>query len=127
MKELNGIVDRISYDPGSTDSVYLFHIAGVPRIFTASSGEFVKLSLTEPGDNVTVTYIASDQDQVPVQKFDNLSLPLEKNAQQEEVAQASAAKLALDTTRETTKDLSAVIENLTPEQQQKLLDSLKQP
>ncbi len=127
VKELNGVVDRISHDPGSTGSVYLFHIVGVPRIFTASSGEFVKLTLTQPGDNVTVTFIASDQDQVPAQKFDNLSLPLEKSAQQEEVAQASAAKQAIDATRETTKDLSAAIENMTPEQQQKLLDSLKQP
>jgi hypothetical protein len=125
--DLSGVIDRIAPVPSSTDQIYVFHIAGVPRIFTASGSTYPKLGLTQPNDSVTVTYVASGEDQVPVQRFDNLSLPLERSALQDEVANAAAAKMKLETELKTAADLNAQFQNLTPEEKQKLLDSVKQP
>ncbi len=125
VKELTGIVDRIREDIGATGSVYLFHIDGAPRIFSASSGEYIKLGVTQPGDTVHVTYVASGEDVVPVQAFDNLSLPLDKTQQQTEVQNAAAAKQQTEANRTTAKDLVSRIQNMTPDQLQKLQDALK--
>lgn len=116
MKELTGIVDRIRQDVGATGSVYLFHIEGAPRIFTASSGEHVKLGVTQPGDTVTVTYVASGEDVVPVQTFDNLSLPLDKSKQQEEVERAAKVKRENEAARLTAADLVDKIKSMSPEE-----------
>ena len=79
VRRLVGIVDRIHQDASGGGSTYLFHLTGVPRIFIASGGEYVKLPLTQPGDRVSLAYIASEEESVSVQEFDNLSLPLENS------------------------------------------------
>ncbi|HVU80018.1 MAG TPA: hypothetical protein VHD37_01500 [Candidatus Paceibacterota bacterium] len=125
VKELVGIVDRIGQDVNATGSTYLFHIAGAQRIFTASSGEYVKVSLTRPGDEVKVSFVASGEDVVPVQGFDNLSLPLDKTKQQEEVQATAAAQKEAQQVTASQKDLVRRIENMSPDEIQKLNDLLK--
>ena len=123
-KTLTGVADRVRQDVNGNGNTYLFHIAGVPRIFTASSGENVKVVLTQPGDTVTVTYIASGEDVVPVQSFDNLSLPLDKTQQQQEVVSAASAKRDADTARATAGDLVKRIQTIPPGELQKLEEAL---
>lgn len=77
MQKLSGTVDRIRQDVGQNGNIYYFHVAGTGRIFLASSQEFVKLVLTQSGDTVQLEYVASDEKVVPIQSFENLSLPLE--------------------------------------------------
>ncbi|OGC84641.1 hypothetical protein A3F55_03160 [Candidatus Adlerbacteria bacterium RIFCSPHIGHO2_12_FULL_53_18] len=126
LKELTGIIDRIRQDVGATGSVYLFHIEGAPRIFTASSGEYVKLGVTQPGDTVAVSYVNSGEDVVPVQSFDNLSLPLDKSKQQEEVGRAAEAKRIDEKTRATAGDLVEKIKSLSPDELVRVEEFLKQ-
>jgi hypothetical protein len=126
VKGLTGVIDRIRQDVGAIGSVYLFHIEGAPRIFTASSGEHVKLGLTQPGDTVTVTYVASGEDVVPVQTFDNISLPLDKTAQQEEVERAADAKRVNDEARVTATDLVEQIKTMSDEELNELNTILNQ-
>ncbi len=124
-RELVGIVDRIRPDTSQNGTVYMFHVAGVPRIFTASNNESPKLSLTQAGDNVKVTFVASGEDFVPVVHFDNLSLPLERTAQQDEVAMAAEAKRQTENARGTAADLTSRIKSMTPEQLKQLEELLK--
>jgi hypothetical protein len=90
VQRLRGTVDRIRQDISGGNSTYLFHLEGVPRIFTASGGDYVKITLTQPGDTVSVAYVASGEDTVPIQEFDNLSLPLDKTDERRKVDRAGA-------------------------------------
>ncbi|HEU5114543.1 MAG TPA: hypothetical protein VFT82_02130 [Candidatus Paceibacterota bacterium] len=93
VETLAGTVDRIRQDVSGNGSLYYFHLSGVSRIFTVSSGDHVKVTLTQPGDSVRVSYVASHEETVPVESFDNLSLPLDKTADQKKVEAAVAEKV----------------------------------
>jgi hypothetical protein len=119
------VVDRINQDISTNGSVYLFHIAGAPRIFTASGTDHEKLALTKEGDTVSVSYVASGESTVPVDKFDNLSLTLDKTAQQKEVENASAEKLKAEQTSRKAKDLSARLDKMKPDELDRVEEALR--
>ena len=105
--------------------MYLFHLEGVPRIFSGSSQDHLKLTLTQPGDTVKITYVASGDGEVPIQKFDNLSLPLDQTEASKEVEQAATVREEAEAQRETVKSLTEQLRTMTPEQLQQLQKSLK--
>lgn len=76
MQTVHGIIARIHQDVGSNGSPYYLLIVGVPKIFTVSSRDYPKLPITQPGDKVTIKYLASDKKVVLVQSFDNTSISL---------------------------------------------------
>lgn len=78
---IEGVVDRFFLE-GTT---YYLHLAGVPHGFTGGSPGFPKLPLTKIGDWVGIAYYASGEDIVPMQKFENRSLPLNSTNPQKEV------------------------------------------
>src|SRR3989344_1331002 len=125
-KKLTGVVDRIRQDVGQNGGVYLFHIEGAPRIFTASSNDHVKLPLTQVGDPVLVEYVASGEDVVPVQSFDNISLPLDKTTMQDEVERAAKARQSAEVVRKGTADLVKEINTMSPEKLKRLQELLRQ-
>ena len=120
LQKLSGVVDRIRLDVGQNGSVYYFHIAGTPRIFTASSQDYPKLPLTQPGDSVALEYVASEQETVPVRKFDNLSLVVAKGKMQEEVERAAEKKQDAEAARDSKDELSRRLKNMSPEELKRL-------
>ena len=96
LQELSGVVDRISQDVGLSGSVYYVHLTGVPRLFTASSQDYPKLVVTQPGDKVTMKYVASGEGVVPLSHFENVSLPLDETEAQKELDAAVQTKAATD-------------------------------
>lgn len=125
MRQLTGVVDRIRQDIGSNGGLYLFHIEGVPRIFVGSSQEHSKLPLTEPGDSVTVEYVASGEEVVPVRSFDNLSLPLDKTQMQHEVEQAAKARKVAEMNRATEASIFQQLKGMSAEELKRLQDLLR--
>jgi len=120
VKTLEGVVDRIRQDVSQNGTTYFFHLEGIPSIFSTSSTEHVKISLTEPGDKITITYVASGEEVVPVQEFDNLSLPLNKTPNTLEIEQAAAAKHDAEVGRVTAKDLISKLKEMTPDEVERL-------
>ncbi|MDE1874858.1 MAG: hypothetical protein KGI79_02095 [Patescibacteria group bacterium] len=123
--KLTGTIDRIRQDVSGNGSTYLFHLAGVPRIFTVSSGEYVKITLTQSGDKVAVRYIASGEDTVPVQGFDNLSLPLDKTVQEGQVEAAEATKVKKEEAKIASTDIILKIKSMSPDEIQRLDQTIK--
>jgi hypothetical protein len=126
VKQLTGVIDRIRQDIGSNGGPYLFHVEGVPRIFMASSQEYSKLPLTQVGDSVTIEYVASGEETVPVLRFDNLSLPLDKTEMQQEVERAAAARIAAEGTRRAEKSLVDQLKGMSPDKLKQLEQLLRQ-
>ena len=68
---LTGIVDRINFTLSDDDTIYRFTLDGVPnKIFVISLDTSDKLTLTQKGDNVTISYY-EDEGNFIVTKFDN--------------------------------------------------------
>ena len=124
-KELTGVIDRIRMDVGTNGGIYFFHVDGVPRIFTASSQDYVKLPLTQAGDTVLVRYIASSESIVPVQMFDNLSLPLDKTDAQNEVEQAAGKRKQHEEALSSTGELRERLRTMSREELLRLNEFLK--
>ncbi len=124
-KRLTGVIDRIRQDLGGNGGVYYFHIDGAPRIFTASSQNYSKLPLTQAGDTVIIDYVASGEDVVPVNAFDNLSLPLDKTKAQDEVELAAKARLTAETTRKEVKDVTEQLRDMSPDEFRRLREMLQ--
>lgn len=125
MRTITGIIDRIRQDIGANGGIYYFHLVNVPRIFTASSQDYAKLPLTQSGDEVAVEYVGSGEEVVPVRKFDNRSLPLDKTKMQGEVEAAATAKQKIESGRKAASELTSRIKNMTPEELAKLEELLK--
>lgn len=119
LQSLTGVIDRIRQElTGAGSGTYFFHLAGVPRIFSASGADqaSVKLRLTQPGDTVTVEYVASGETVVPVRRFDNTSLPLDATPIQQAVAASVAAKRVAADTRSTATDIRKRVEDMSDEE-----------
>lgn len=68
-----GVVERINFTVMNGETVYLFTLTDMPdKIFSASLTVSQKLSLTKEGDNVKISYIDSENENI-VTEFDNTS------------------------------------------------------
>jgi hypothetical protein len=79
-KTVEGTLARFASGSGTQGTTYYVVIDGAHVIFTGGVTLSPKLPLAKPGDRVRVTYIDSPEDVVPMQSFDDLSLPLGKAA-----------------------------------------------
>ncbi len=127
LRELTGIVSRITQDVTQTDSPYLLMIEGAPRIFMLSSRDYPALPVTLPGDTVFVEYVATGETTVPVRQFENRSLVLDTTQMATEVERAAqamqdaeAARLLTQQTDGARQNLIDQIEQMTPEQLEQL-------
>lgn len=75
-KTVEGALDRFASATGTDGTTYYVVVEGARLIFTGGVALSPKLPLAKPGDRVRVTYIDSPEPVVPMQKFDDLSLPL---------------------------------------------------
>jgi hypothetical protein len=75
-KTVEGTIERFAPTTGTDGTTYYVVVEGARVIFTGGVGLSPKLPLAKPGDRVRVTYIDSPEPVVPMQKFDDLSLPL---------------------------------------------------
>lgn len=94
LNSVEGTVDRFASEVRGGTTLYYVHLAGVPHLFTGGSDELAspKLPLTMVGDSVAISFFASGEDVVPMQKFDNKSMFLKAAANQTEVRQEAAAR-----------------------------------
>ncbi len=75
-KTVEGVLDRFAAGSNAQGTTYYAVIQGSPVIFTGGITLSPKLPLAKPGDRVRVTYVDSPESVVPMQTFDDLSLPL---------------------------------------------------
>ncbi|HUD02749.1 MAG TPA: hypothetical protein VMR46_01865 [Candidatus Paceibacterota bacterium] len=123
---LRGVIDRIHQDvSGTGGSMYYFIVTGTPHIFTASSQDYPKLPLAEKGDSVEVKYLASDESVLPVTGFDDLSIVIERTQAESQVEGAATIRQQTEAKRDQAVDLTKQFQNLTPEEQRKLLEGTK--
>ncbi len=117
LEEIKGTVDRFSYAIVSSGRTYYFlHLAGAPHIFTGGAGELSdKLPLTQIGDQVRLSYYASEQGVVPMHAFDNISLPLTRSADEKAVKAAGDKRLAVEEMRQDSATVLERIRKLPPE------------
>lgn len=121
-----GIVDRFGSEVKASGNIYYFHIAGIPHIFTSSSGDLPKLTVTKVGDRVRISYFNSLRDVLPLQSFDNLSLVLSESRAQSEVRNSVRADQDSARMRSDSATLEERFRNLTPEQRRRLLKQSSQ-
>lgn len=117
---IRGIVDRSHQEYQTGGTIYRIHLAGIPHLFVGGKSLSRKLTMTELGDSVVIEYYASGEEEEPMYKFDNLSLPLEGTSAQKEVTERAVQKIDKQKTRidgDTTRER---LKNLTPEQLKEL-------
>lgn len=85
ISKLKGVVDRFGAETKGGETLYYLHIEGTPHIFVGPSEMSGKLRVTKIGDNVAVSFRASDESTVPLTAFENLSLQLEQSADEKDI------------------------------------------
>ena len=75
-KTVEGAISRFASEVGEHGTSYLVIVDGARVIFTGGAELSPKLPLAKPGDRVRVTYIDSHEKVVPMQQFEDMSLPL---------------------------------------------------
>lgn len=116
-----GLVDRNAWEIKGGETIFLIHLDGVSRIFYANAEISPKLPLTKEGDNVVVWYIDSEEDVVPMSKFDNPSLSLQQSPEQE-LRRKAEERINAEREEKTTKSVREEIKNMSDEDLKKLLN-----
>lgn len=91
-----GFVDRNAWEIKGGETTFFIHLDGIDRIFSGDTEISPKLPLTRQGDNVVVWFIDSEEDIVPLLKFDNFSLPLRQSPAQKELREKAEEKMNIN-------------------------------
>lgn len=89
---VSGIVERFATEVASGTSVYHLTIQDVPHAFTGASRLSPKLPLTQVGDQVTIGYPDSGEDEMPMTTFDNKDVRFNTSPVQDAVRQKAPPK-----------------------------------
>lgn len=116
-----GLVDRFAQEVRGNNTSYYLHIQGVEHLFTGASELSPKLPLTKAGDKVLITYIASEEDVIPILAFDNKSLPLKTSVSQAAVRQKTTERKADITAHQESKSARGEIQNMSDEEVKELI------
>jgi hypothetical protein len=73
--QLEGTVARVGQAVVQGNTIFYFHLANSDRIFTAHASLSSEVALTQPGDQVRLGYLDTNETTVPLITFDNLALP----------------------------------------------------
>ena len=74
-KKLTGMIDRIASEQQGGDTVYRFTLANTSgKIFSAPYDISNELSLTKPGDTVSIQYNATKENLITIAGFDNKNI-----------------------------------------------------
>ncbi|OGZ16632.1 MAG: hypothetical protein A3G11_00875 [Candidatus Lloydbacteria bacterium RIFCSPLOWO2_12_FULL_51_9] len=119
--KVEGVVDRFFLE----SSIYSLHLVGVPHGFTGGSAGFPKLPFSKPGDRVQIEYFASGEDVVPMQKFENLSLPLSATNAQQEVRARVRERGASARTEADVRSVRSRVESMTTDELKELNEFLR--
>ncbi len=82
-KDITGIVDRINSKVESGETTYILTLIDDVNIYTISSLVSEEVTITEPGDEVNLTYVESGANIVNISDFDNLDILTIKSENQE--------------------------------------------
>lgn len=89
-ENIEGVIDRCSRETKGSETIYYLYIKTIPHTFTGSSElSPAKLPITEKGDRVKITYIASEEDVQPMLSFDNFSISIKQTQNQEAVKKSA--------------------------------------
>ncbi len=114
--KLPGVIDRIRQDVSQNGSTYFFHLDGVPRMFSASSADNVKIALTQVGDEVEVEYVDSHEPTVPVKSFENFSLVIETTPLNQQLQTIVKGKNDEEAERKSEASAKEKLKGLNPEE-----------
>jgi len=125
-ENVEGVVDRCSHETKGSETIYYLYIKTIPYTFTGTSElSPAKLPITEKGDRVKISYIASGEDAQPMLSFDNLSISVKQTQNQE------AVKKAAEENKKEVKDAREVntfrkeVEKLSDEDIKKIIEKKK--
>ena len=121
LQSITGVVDRVMSEISGNETVYYLHLAEQSHLFSGVSDLSPKLRMAQKGDEVVIGFIASDEDVVPILKFDLPKLILTKSKNQEELNNKVKERLDGAKERENARDARGQIKNMTDEQLQELL------
>lgn len=117
-----GFVDRNAWEIKDGETIFMLHLNGIDHIFSGNTEISPKLPLTKEGDNVVVWYIDSEEDVVPMSKFDNLSLPLQQSSDQKELRDKAEERMDKGREEKTMKSVREEIRGMSDEDLKKLLN-----
>ncbi len=74
LQSMEGEVLRVGAATTEGTTLFYLHLAGSPRIFTATAILSPHVALTKPGDRVAISYLDTAEQVVPLASFRNVSL-----------------------------------------------------
>lgn len=117
-----GLVDRNAWEIKGGETIFMLHLEDGAHIFSGTTEISPKLPLTRVGDNVTVWYIDSEEDIVPLCKFDNRSLTLQQSQDQKELRGKAEERVNKEREDKTMKSVREEIKGMSDEDLKKLLN-----
>lgn len=118
MKE--GLVDRNAWEIKGGETIFMLHLEGLDCVFSGTTEISPKLPLTKVGDNVVMWYINSEEDVVPLCKFDNLSLPLSISPAQKELRDKAKERVSEEREEKKVKAFREEVKQMSDEDLKKL-------
>ncbi len=120
-----GKVSRIGWDMSGTGKQYYLYFEGIKHSFMVSSITQSELALTQVGDNVTVTYYDSKEISVPTLTFKNLTLNLQKSANETSVDIQKTERKEEEKIKGDVKDFKEELKNMSDDDIKKLMEKQK--
>lgn len=120
-EQIKVTIDRFAAEVRGSETVYYLHASGYQHVFTASGDISPKLPLTKEGDEVTIGFLKSDEDVVPISSFDNENIPLLTSKTQKEVRAKVAERTQQVLEEKQVKDARGQLQNMSDKEVRELL------
>ncbi|TSA44137.1 hypothetical protein D4R49_00640 [bacterium] len=125
VQEISVVIDRFATEVRASETVYYLHNLKYPHVFTASGDISPKLPLSKVGDKVTLKFLNSEEDVVPLVGFDNSEITLMASKNQREVRSKVEERAVKVMEEQGTRDARAKIQNMSDQELRDLLSKAK--
>ncbi|MFA6502961.1 MAG: hypothetical protein WCT45_01750 [Candidatus Paceibacterota bacterium] len=123
--KITGRVSRVGTQMISGDTVFYFLLEGVPHLFTGPGKAEATIPVTQVGDSVSIDYINSGEDVLPIYSFKNNSVALNTTALHQEVRERAGTRIDAVRNPDDGARSKAILDKLSPAERALLEKTLK--
>ena len=116
---ISNAVSRIAFEPSLGN--YYIYVESFPHIFTCGADLSPKVAITQKGDQVSLTYIDSPEDVIPLTRFDNKNIKLSTSPAQINMREKVAGRQQQNQQSRDVKDFRSRLQDMSDSE----LDSLR--
>ncbi len=118
-------LSRLRREVTTTTTLYYLYFDEVPGIiFTATSNVSPEITISQPGDTINIGYIETREPFLQLDVFDNLEFTIRTSAEQAKLSERRVSADSTQVQRTMVKEVRRELDNLSPEELQRLYETL---